>query len=170
VSASFPRIIRILAVKDTRQYEEGPDDRFYPIPGSGEQHCCARCSKLHEIHATVLLENNQEAVVGRSCAKKDSIEISEQCENTAKLAIRLAKLNAQELAFTASYRAWETAWKAVLAMPVPPATLTYLPIRPDGARDGEYRVGVEGWARIFRPDVATPKVSYSPKTGPQGSI
>jgi len=70
------KIERILKVVDTRQYEEGPDDKWYPIVGSGHEHACARCGRMHEIHAMVLLDDGNEAVVGTGCASKENTEMA----------------------------------------------------------------------------------------------
>ena len=58
------KIERILKVVDTRQYEEGPDDKWYPIVGSGHEHACARCGRMHEIHAIVLLNDRERSGCG----------------------------------------------------------------------------------------------------------
>jgi len=63
-------IIKILSVVDTREYEEGPDDKWYPIPGSGREHQCYRCGRLHEIHAEVLLDDEKIVVVGTGCMNR----------------------------------------------------------------------------------------------------
>ncbi len=31
------KITRVISVEDTHHWEEGPDDRWYPIPGSGQK-------------------------------------------------------------------------------------------------------------------------------------
>jgi hypothetical protein len=48
------KIIKVLSVVDTREYEEYTDGKFRAIPGSSIQHECSRYGKLHEIHAKVL--------------------------------------------------------------------------------------------------------------------
>lgn len=69
------KITKIISVEDTRQWEEGPDDRWYPIPGSGIKNNCGRCGREHEVHAVVELENNSQMIVGTGCMKADEAEI-----------------------------------------------------------------------------------------------
>lgn len=80
----FMKIIKILRVEDTRQWEEIEDDRWIPIPGSGTEHQCSRCGRSHEIHATVLLEDGKEAIVGTGCMKADESEIAGQIRSILK--------------------------------------------------------------------------------------
>ncbi len=70
------KIKRILSVEDTRQYEEGPDDKWYPIPGSGVVNQCARCGRDHEVHATVELENGTTIIVGTGCMTADENDVA----------------------------------------------------------------------------------------------
>ena len=57
-------IVKVLSVVDTRQYEEGSDGKFHPIPGSGSSRECDRCGREHEVHAQVELADRTTAVVG----------------------------------------------------------------------------------------------------------
>ena len=59
---------KILDVVDTRTYEEGPDDRWHPVPGSGTVNQCDRCGKNHEVHVLVEDQDGREHVVGTNCA------------------------------------------------------------------------------------------------------
>lgn len=68
------KIVKVISVVDTREYEE-QGDSFVPIPGSGNLNTCSRCSRVHEVHWNVLLEDGQEAVVGGSCAKAYSLDL-----------------------------------------------------------------------------------------------
>lgn len=68
------KIVKVVSVVDTREYEE-QGDSFVPIPGSGNSNTCSRCGREHEIHWTVLLEDGQNAVVGGSCAKAYSLDL-----------------------------------------------------------------------------------------------
>ena len=86
------RIVRIIKVVDTREYEEGPGDRFYPIPGSGKEHECARCGRLHEVHALVQLETGDEAIVGTGCAARESLDMAPLFRKADGLAKRLRRL------------------------------------------------------------------------------
>jgi hypothetical protein len=87
-------IIRVLSVTDTRTYEEGPDDKWHPVPGSGSENECARCGKLHVIHARVQLRDGSEAIVGTTCADRSSLLFT-QLRSAAGKATRRAKLMAQ---------------------------------------------------------------------------
>lgn len=74
-TAPAPRIVRVLEVEDTREYEEGPDGRFHPIPGSGNIRQCSRCRRDHEIHATVQLSDGTTEVVGVGCARRENMDL-----------------------------------------------------------------------------------------------
>lgn len=70
-----PWIVRVLEVEDTREYEEGPDGRFHPIPGSGNIRQCSRCRRDHEIHATVELSDGTTEIVGVGCARRENMDL-----------------------------------------------------------------------------------------------
>lgn len=70
-----PRIVRVLEVEDTREYEEGPDGRFHPIPGSGNIRQCSRCGRDHEIHATVQLSDGTTEIIGVGCARRENMDL-----------------------------------------------------------------------------------------------
>lgn len=103
---------------DTRQREE-INDKFVPIPGSGQENQCFRCGKFHEVHATVLLEDNREAIVGTGCAAKENTEFAKQIKSLESAAKRLAKLKAEKASFDKETAEWEAAWSEVMALPVP---------------------------------------------------
>lgn len=98
-------IVRVVSVVDTRQVEE-IGDRFVRVPGTGEENECARCGRLHEIHAAVETADGQLHVVGVSCARGSSIEdtvrkaigrvrtIGRQRAEVASLAARMAEAEA----------------------------------------------------------------------------
>jgi len=66
---------KILKVEDTRQYEEGDDDKWYPVPGSGHDHECDRCGKNHVIHYSVQCRaTGKELNVGSECAGQTGID------------------------------------------------------------------------------------------------
>lgn len=69
-------IVKVLRVVDTRDYVEGPNDTWVPVPGSGNISTCARCGRPHEVHAEVLLRSGEPAIVGTGCAMKDSLELT----------------------------------------------------------------------------------------------
>ncbi len=85
------KIIRVLRVEDTRQWEEGPDDRWYPIPGSGQENQCGRCGRSHEIHATVELEDKTTMIVGTGCMKADEAVFGSQIKSVLSAQKTLAK-------------------------------------------------------------------------------
>src|SRR4051794_13288432 len=101
------KIVRILNVVDTRQYEEGENDRFFPIPGSGQANDCFCCGRSHEVHATVLLEDNSQAVVGTGCASRSDTERAARYGSADSLAKRLASLNAEEARYDEKLAAWD---------------------------------------------------------------
>ena len=89
------KIVRIVRVVDTRTYEEVADDRWEPIPGSGDQNECARCGRMHEVHAHVALEDGTSAVVGTGCARGDDLVKAGAFASAASASKRVAKLRAQ---------------------------------------------------------------------------
>lgn len=112
-------IVKILKVRDTRQYEES-GDRWVPIPGSGHEHECFRCGKLHEIHATVLLDDSREVIVGTGCAGKDNAEMAAKFRSLDSAAKRLASLVNEFCAYKAKCEEYDKAWKEICELPVPP--------------------------------------------------
>ena len=70
------KILRILRVHDTREYEEGPDGKWRPIPGSGVEHECARCGRLHEVHAEVETEGGGFSIVGTGCMGAVDLDVA----------------------------------------------------------------------------------------------
>jgi hypothetical protein len=87
--------MKIIKVVDTRAYEEGPDDKWYPIPGSGEMNICSRCGKGHEIHVTVEDDAGKNAVVGLGCAKKENLISETAHKSLTSASMTLAKNKAQ---------------------------------------------------------------------------
>lgn len=86
------RIVKIISVVDTREWvEEG--DRWVALPGSGNVRECSRCGREHEVHATVLLEDESVAVVGTGCAK--GTEFDKPLRLSATKAKRLARMTAE---------------------------------------------------------------------------
>jgi len=89
------KIVRIILVRDTREYEEGPDGKFRPIPGSGSEHECARCGAIHEVHAEVELLDGSRQVVGTGCAARESMGVATKIRTAEAKAKRLARLRAE---------------------------------------------------------------------------
>lgn len=113
------RIKRIIDVKDTRQYEEGEDDRWYPIPGSGHANTCHRCGRQHEIHATVELDDGSSAVVGTVCMAKDDMALASKVQGLESAAKSLAKMKAEQARYLAKLAQWDATKAVVDAMPQP---------------------------------------------------
>ena len=114
-------IVKILSVVDTREYEEGPDDKWYPIPGSGREHQCYRCGRLHEIHAEVLLDDGKTVVVGTGCMKESSTELpmAKRALSILNSTRTLRRLENELAKVRESLSAWDTAWVEVSAYPLP---------------------------------------------------
>lgn len=111
-------IQKILSVVDTRQFEE-IGDRWVPIPGSGHDHICSRCGRPHEIHATVLLDNGTEMLVGTGCASKENAELASCFMALDRAAKRLAMLLSEQSAHNAKVSAFEAASAMVDSMSRP---------------------------------------------------
>lgn len=116
-----PKIVKILSVKDTREYEE-IGDTWKPIPGSGTEHACDRCGKFHEVHATVLLEDASTAIVGTGCMGKDNLELSKRFQRADRAAKRLAALRAELASVLEAEAAYDKAKAEVNALPLPEIT------------------------------------------------
>jgi len=87
-------IKKIISVTDTRTWiEDG--DRWIAVAGSGTTLQCAACGRDHEIHATVLLEDESVAVVGTGCAKgefsKSMRSRATKAKTTARKAAQIAE-------------------------------------------------------------------------------
>jgi hypothetical protein len=67
------KIVKVHKVTDTREWED-VDDKWKPIPGSGQIGNCYRCGKEHEIHVEVELDNGQHVTVGTSCSHAGDVE------------------------------------------------------------------------------------------------
>ncbi len=114
------RIVKILRVVDTRTYEEGPDDRWYPIPGSGIINQCFRCGRDHEVHAEVLLDDGGVTIVGTTCARADETEIASKLKSGANTAKTIAKLKAALVKGQATVLRWRADLEEVKKIPLPP--------------------------------------------------
>lgn len=112
------KIVKILSVVDTRQYEE-VGDKWVPIPGSGDEHECSRCGKPHEVHATVLTEDGKTKVVGTGCAAKDNMEMASRFNSLDRASKRLAMLKAEQKAYLTKVEKWDRNWKETCAVQNP---------------------------------------------------
>ena len=111
-------IVRILAVRDTRQSEE-IGDRFVKIPGSGNIRSCDRCGKDHEIHVDVELSNGKTAVIGQGCAKTESLDVQARIKSAVSGAKTHARLAAELAAARKALASAESAWDAAQALALP---------------------------------------------------
>lgn len=121
------RGFRIKKVVDTREYEEGPDERWYPIPESGTERDCDRCGKSHKVHVEVEdIDSGATHVVGSGCAAASGIFSEKQAASVANLAKRARQLEVQIARFKERAAIWDPAWAAATheaaAMPLPPIT------------------------------------------------
>lgn len=64
--------LTVESVVDTREWVEGADDKWHPIPGSGSGRSCDRCGRTHEIHATVTDSTGAAFTVGVGCSGSDT--------------------------------------------------------------------------------------------------
>ena len=130
---SLPTIARILDVRDTRDRIE-IDDRWVPVPGSGDLRPCDRCCREHEIHVDVELSNGQRANIGSGCAKGESMEVQSRLKSAVSAAKTRSKLRAElAVAKDEHARALE-AWREVEALQPPPAELREEVPDPRGTR------------------------------------
>lgn len=125
------KIRRVIRVRDTRHYEEGPDDRWYPIPGSGVERDCDRCGRTHEVHAEVELSDGSQAVVGTGCMTAEHADVGRALKNATSSAKTLARLKAEHARLTEKKSRWEAAEAEVEGMAVPPVVAEPDPERPE---------------------------------------
>ena len=103
---------KILDVVDTRTYEEGPDDRWHPVPGSGTVNQCDRCGKDHEVHVVVEDQDGKEQVVGTSCAHATG-PLAKRMASAVSAAQKLKALK-EQLVLAEEYQAKRAAAAQVL--------------------------------------------------------
>lgn len=116
-------IVRIVAIVDTRTYEE-QGDRWVPIPGSGLVRQCTRCNRDHEVHAEVELADGSTAVVGTGCAARETVHLAAAFRSGEARAKRVKALRAELAKCEAEMARLTAAEQTVAAMPVPPVTVT----------------------------------------------
>lgn len=114
------KIIKVVSVVDTREYEE-VGDSFVPVPGSGNPNACGRCGREHEIHWTVLLEGGDQAVVGGSCAKSGSLD-PKLVMSAERLASREKRLARELAAYEGQLAELERVIAEVRSLPKPAFT------------------------------------------------
>lgn len=143
------RIVRVLAVVDTREYVEVADGVWKPIPGTGLTAHCARCGRPHEVHATVELGDGSSAIVGTGCMGAESTDVAARVKSATAAAKTLARLRAELAARRAELAAYERACAEVAALPVP-APVVGTATAADGRTFPTVRVGdgVEVWCQF----------------------
>lgn len=140
-----PKIVRIVDVRDTRDRVE-VGDKWIPIPGTGQMRPCDRCSKTHEIHVDVELDNGKRANIGSGCAKGESMDVQSRIKSAVSGVKTRSKLAAQLAAAVEEHKRATEAWDRVQAMKPPPVVL--IEERPDG-RGGILKVLGMGDARVW---------------------
>jgi hypothetical protein len=119
-TSTFPKITRILQVRDTRDRIE-VGDRWVPVPGSGHLRPCDRCCREHEIHVDVELSDGTRANIGSGCAKGESIEVQGRIKSAVSAAKTRSRLLAELTVAQDEYSRALAAWQEVevLQAPVP---------------------------------------------------
>lgn len=113
-------IVRIIRVTDTREWVEGPDDKWRAVPGTGDERECERCGRAHEVHATVELSDGTVAVIGTGCAKGSTME--RKLRSSASAAKTTARLRGQLAAAQAALATAQAVHVGVDALELPPIT------------------------------------------------
>jgi hypothetical protein len=116
------KIVKVLDVVDTRDYEEVADGVFKPVAGSGTESDCARCARIHLVHAHVLLSDGTSTVVGTGCMGKESMELGAVVRKATAAVKRLGKLRAELAAEEAKAAEYARVKAEVEALPLPEIT------------------------------------------------
>ena len=120
--ADIPTIKRILDVRDTRDRIE-INDRWVPIPGTGQIRPCDRCCREHEIHVDVELSDGRRANIGSGCAKGESMEVQARLKSAVSAAKTRSRLRAELEAAKQDHAKAIKAWREVEALKPPEAVL-----------------------------------------------
>lgn len=132
-TTAFPKIARILNVRDTRDRIE-VGDRWVPVPGSGHLRPCDRCCREHEIHVDVELSDGTRANIGSGCAKGESMEVQARLKSAVSAAKTRSRLRAELAVARDEYTRAQEAWREVEALQAPiPELLEEIP-SPQGLR------------------------------------
>jgi len=110
--------MKIINVIDTREYVQGPDDKWFPVPGSGDLNICDRCGKGHEVHYHIEIDG-QGKVVGGGCAKKDGLISDSQHKSLGSASVTLAKNQAAMKHLIDQKKIQEEIWSRVEKLQVP---------------------------------------------------
>jgi hypothetical protein len=102
--------MKILKIEDTREYEEGPNDRWIAIAGSGILNQCERCNKDHEVHITVQ-DGEKVYTVGTGCAKKENMISDKQAKSGNSTAKTIAKWQAIIESLTPKAIEWDNIYE-----------------------------------------------------------
>lgn len=112
---------KVLSIQDTRAYEEGPDDKWHPVPGSGSAHDCDRCGKEHEVYFHVRDRATGDTfTVGGRCAVTAGVFTERQQRSVGAVAKRVASLEAQIKGLERDAELIARVSAEVDALPVPP--------------------------------------------------
>jgi hypothetical protein len=126
-------IARILNVRDTRDRIE-IDDRWVPVPGSGDLRPCDRCCREHEIHVDVELSDGRRANIGSGCAKGESMEVQSRLKSAVSAAKTRSRLRAELAVARDEHARAAAAWREVEGLHAPPAELLEEISTPHGKR------------------------------------
>jgi len=105
--------MKILNIQDTRDYEEGPNDKWIPIPGSGIENECQRCNKTHEVHV-IVQDGDSVFTVGTGCAKKEDMISDKQAKSGISTAKTIAKLTPKIAELKAKNEKWDIVYREEL--------------------------------------------------------
>lgn len=114
----MPKIVRILSVTDTRQWDDA-GGKWAPIPGSGEEHACDRCGRRHEVWAQVLLDDDSQITVGTGCAKQEAPEVVREMARRDRSAKRLRRLQHELVQAQDAWAHYQSVKSEVDALPAP---------------------------------------------------
>jgi hypothetical protein len=157
------KITRILKVVDTREYQE-VGDKWEPIPGSGDEHECSRCGRLHEIHALVELENGGNAIVGTGCMRADESEVQRRAKSLTSTAKTLRRNQAELAAIRAKQAAWDKAEAEVMAMPAAVQIVEAGELISHGRKYCKVEYRVNGWQAAMAYDESRERINDQEKT------
>lgn len=93
----FPPILRVLDVRDTRDYDlvasESGRMRWRPVPGTGEPRPCDRCGRDHEVYVDVECADGARRCVGTGCAEVAGLDaLAARLATGAAEVARLARM------------------------------------------------------------------------------
>ena len=130
---TLPTITRIIDVRDTRDRIE-IDDRWVPVPGSGDLRPCDRCCREHEIHVDVELSDGRRANIGSGCAKGESMDVQSRLKSAVSAAKTRSKLRAELALAREEHTRAAAAQKEVDALRPPSVELVEEVSDPRGVR------------------------------------